>query len=134
MLLPGHLPLPRPPPCRLRILKSFQLALDRFNMTDAKLPHAQPGDFTPEDRHWLKLMARMLAATQQQSAAAAAGVGPKGVKGGEGGSGAGAFSAALLVSEQDVLDVMFTVKVREGMDAVMVSAWREGGTASYTPA
>jgi hypothetical protein len=103
-------------------------------MTNGKLPHAQPGDFNPQDRHWLKLMAKMLRSTQQESAAlaaaaAAAGVGTKGVKGGEGSSssGAGAFSAALLVTEQDVLDVMFTVKVREGMDAVMVSGgWGRG--------
>jgi hypothetical protein len=110
------------------------LALDRFNMSDGHLPYAKPGDFSPEDRHWLRLMAKMLHSTQKESAAlaaaaagagsAAAGAGSKGSKGAESSgssAGAGAFSAALLVTEQDVLDVMFTVKVREGMDAVMVS-------------
>lgn len=103
----------------MRILKSFQLAVDRFNMTEGKLPHAKPTDFSDHDRHWLKLMAKMLTGTQKDAAAAAA------AKGGSGkaGKAAAAFSATLLVTEQDVLDAMFTVKVREGMDAIMVSGW-----------
>jgi hypothetical protein len=111
---------------RLRILKSFQLALDRFNMSDGKLPHASASQFTGQDRQWLKLMAKMLRAAQRESAAAAAagGKGAGGAKaaaGGGGGAGGAAFSATLLVTEQDVLDALFTVKVREGMDTVMVS-------------
>lgn len=104
---------------RLRILKSFQLALDRFNMTDGKLPQAKPSDFSDQDRHWLKLMAKMLRGTQRESAALA-GAAAKGGKAQDKGN-AGAVSAVLLVGEQDVLDVMFTMKVRDGMDAVMVS-------------
>lgn len=112
--------------CRLRILKSFQLALDRFNMTDGKLPHASASQFTGQDRQWLKLMAKMLRAAQRESAAVAAAAGKGGsssskAAGGGTGGGAAAFSATLLVTEQDVLDALFTVKVREGMDAVMVS-------------
>lgn len=118
--------------CRLRILKSFQLALDRFNMTDGKLPHASASQFTGQDRQWLKLMAKMLRAAQRESAAVAAAAGKggssssKAAGGGAGGGGAAAFSAMLLVTEQDVLDALFTVKIREGMDAVMVSVrmWR----------
>lgn len=105
--------------CRLRILKSFQLALDRFNMGEGRLPQAQPADFTDQDRHWLKLMAKMLRATQRESAAAAAAA-AKGGKVDKAG-GAASVSAVLLVTEQDVLDAMFSVKVRDGMDAVMVS-------------
>lgn len=106
--------------CRLRILKSFQLALDRFNMTDGKLPHATPSNLTDQDRHWLKLMAKMLRTAQRESAAAGAAAAAKGGKAPKDAS-ATAFSATLMVTEQDVLDALFTVKVREGMDAVMVS-------------
>jgi hypothetical protein len=105
--------------CRLRILKSFQLALDRFNMTDGKLPHATPSNLTDQDRHWLKLIAKMLRTAQRESAAVAAAAAKSG-KAPKDGS-ATAFSATLMVTEQDVLDALFTVKVREGMDAVMVS-------------
>lgn len=108
--------------CRLRILKSFQLALDRFNMTDGKLPHATPSNFTDQDRHWLKVMAKMLRAAQRESAAVVAAA-EKGRKVDKAGNAA-AFSATMLVTEQDVLDAMFTLKVREGMDAVMVSVLR----------
>jgi len=103
---------------RLRVLKSFQLALDRFNMTDGKLPHAKPSDFADQDRHWLKLMAKMLGATQREAAAVAAAA-AQGSS--DKASTAAAFSATLLVTEQDVLDALFTVKVRDGMDVVMVS-------------
>lgn len=101
---------------RLRVLKSFQLALDRFNMTDGKLPHAKPSDFADQDRHWLKLMAKMLGATQREAAAVAAAA-AQGSS--DKASTAAAFSATLLVTEQDVLDALFTVKVRDGMDVVM---------------
>lgn len=96
-------------------------------MTDGKLPHAAASQFTGQDRQWLKLMAKMLRSAQRESAAVAAAAaagkgGSSASKAAAGGAGAGAaFSATLLVTEQDVLDALFTVKVREGMDAVMVS-------------
>lgn len=82
-------------------------------------------------------MATMLTATQREAAAAvgaaAAAGAAKSSKGsssksdaGSSSKAVGAFSAELLVTEQDVLDVMFTVKVRQGMDGAMVSRCCQG--------